>query len=78
MTTTSQALQEDEAADYKAIQDRFAQLSVEKQKELADEQASIVQEAIASVDAETRAAIMKEMADLVRTRILKKPKFKDA
>ena len=78
MTTTSQALQDDEAADYKVIQDKFARLSVEKQRELSDEQAKIVQDAIASVDAETRATIMKEMADLIRSRILKKPKFKDA
>jgi hypothetical protein len=78
MTTTSQALQADEAADYKAIQDKFSRLSVEKQKELSDEQARIVQDAIASVDAETRAAIMKEMAELIRSRILTKPRFKNA
>ncbi|MEX0803649.1 MAG: hypothetical protein WD688_10090 [Candidatus Binatia bacterium] len=75
MTTTSQALQDTEAADYKAIQDRFARLSKEKQKELSDEQAQIVQDAIRSVDAETRATIMKKMANLIRSRILRKPKF---
>lgn len=75
MTTTSQALQDEEAADYQTIQDRFKGLSKSKQKELADEQAKIVQDAIRSVDAETRAAIMKKMASLIRSRILRKPKF---
>jgi hypothetical protein len=75
MTTTSQALQDEEAADYQIIQDRFKGLSKRKQKELADEQAKIVQDAIRSVDAETRAAIMKKMAGLIRSRILRKPKF---
>ena len=78
MTVTSQSLQDTDAADYNKIKRRFAQLSPEKQKELGDEQAKIVQEAIAAVDLTTRKTIMEKMAPLIKSRILTKPKFKNA
>jgi hypothetical protein len=78
MTLTSQALEDEDAADYEKIKKRHLQLSSDKQKELGDEQAKIVQEAIGSVDPETRATIIKKMAPLIKSQILTNPKFKNA